>query len=175
MTPDLAAFGKAMGNGFPIACIVGRADVMKVFEDIFVSFTFAGEVASMAAAMKVLDILEQTDALARMEYQGRRLQDGFNALAKAAGLAQRLQCVGYPRWSLLKFKDAAGKDCLLTRSLFSQEIVKRGVLQLVTHNMSAAHDDRAVEQTLEVYAAVFKTLAQWLSASDPAQYLEGAR
>ncbi len=56
--PDMACFGKAMGNGFPIACVVGRSDVMKVFEDIFFSFTFGGEVASMAAAMKVLDVLE---------------------------------------------------------------------------------------------------------------------
>ena len=124
VTPDLAAFGKAMGNGFPIACIVGRADVMKVFEEIFVSFTFAGEVAGMAAAMKVLDLLEGTDALARMEHHGKRLQAGFNTLAKATGLADRLQCVGYPHWSLLKFKDAAGKDCMLTRSLYSQEVVR---------------------------------------------------
>jgi glutamate-1-semialdehyde 2,1-aminomutase/spore coat polysaccharide biosynthesis protein SpsF len=173
VTPDLAAFGKAMGNGFPIACVVGRSDVMKVFEEVFVSFTFAGEVASMAAAMKVLDILEGTDALARMEHHGRRLKDGFNSLAKAAGLEARLQCVGYPRWSLLKFKDAAGKDCLLTRSLFSQEAVKRGILMLVTHNMTAAHDDRAIEQTLESYAAVFKTLAVWLSDADAARHLDG--
>ena len=50
----------------------------------------------MAAAMKVLDILEQTDALARMEANGRRLQEGFNALAKEAGLSDRFQCVGFP-------------------------------------------------------------------------------
>jgi len=59
-----------MGNGLPIACVVGRADVMKVFEDIFFSFTFGGEVASMAAAMKVLDVLETTDALVRMDANG---------------------------------------------------------------------------------------------------------
>src|SRR5262249_46912168 len=53
VTPDLACFGKAMGNGFPIASVLGRADVMKVFEQVFFSFTFGGEVASMAAALKV--------------------------------------------------------------------------------------------------------------------------
>jgi glutamate-1-semialdehyde aminotransferase/spore coat polysaccharide biosynthesis protein SpsF (cytidylyltransferase family) len=173
VTPDLAAFGKAMGNGFPIACICGRTDVMKTFEEIFVSFTFAGEVASMAAAMKVLDILEGTDGLARIQHHGRQLQEGFNSLAKSAGMAERVQCVGYPSWSLLRFNDVTGKDCLLTRSLFSQEIVKRGILQLVTHNLTAAHDDRAVEETLETYAAVLKTLAGWLSDADPARFLEG--
>src|SRR5262249_27677171 len=115
--PDMACFGKAMGNGFPIACVVGRADVMKTFEEIFFSFTFGGEVASMAAAMVVLDVLETTDALARMEAQGKVLQDGFNALAKLARLSDRLVCVGHPTWSLIKFRNPDGKDSLLLRSL----------------------------------------------------------
>jgi glutamate-1-semialdehyde 2,1-aminomutase/spore coat polysaccharide biosynthesis protein SpsF len=173
VTPDLACFGKAMGNGFPIACVLGRADVMKVFEQVFFSFTFGGEVASMAAALKVLDMLEHTDALARMEANGRRLQEGFAALVKEAGLGERFLCVGHPTWSLLKFRDAAGKDSLLERSLFQQEAIKRGLLLLVTHNLTAAHDETAVERTLEVYAAVLKTLAGWLSDPAPARFLEG--
>jgi len=171
--PDLACFGKAMGNGFPIACVLGRADVMKVFEEIFFSFTFAGEVSSMAAAMKVLDILEGTDALARMEANGRVLQDGFNTLAKLAGLAGRLTCEGHPSWSLIRFHDTEGKDSLLLRSLVSQELIKRGILTLVTHNMTAAHDHLAVQQTLEAYAATMKTVAAWLEDPHPERFLEG--
>ena len=173
VTPDMACFGKAMGNGFPISCIVGRADVMKVFEDIFFSFTFGGEIASMAASMAVLDILEHTDALARMETNGRVLQQGLNAMAKAAGIQDRIQCIGYPIWSLIKFLDAEGKDSFLVRSLFSQECVKRGVLTLVTHNMTAAHDPVAVEETLRVYANVCKTLGEWLTDPSPERFLEG--
>jgi len=171
--PDLACFGKAMGNGFPIACVVGRGDLMKVFEEIFFSFTFGGEAASLAAALKVLDILEHTDALARMENYGRALQDGFNSLAKAAGLQDRLTCVGHTTWSLIRFRDAEGKDSLLLRSLVSQELVKRGILSLVTHNMTAAHDELAVQQTLEAYAAVMKTVAGWLQEAHPERFLEG--
>ncbi|MFY9845904.1 MAG: aminotransferase class III-fold pyridoxal phosphate-dependent enzyme [Terriglobales bacterium] len=173
VTPDLACFGKAMGNGFPIACVVGRADFMKVFEEIFFSFTFAGDVASMAAAMKVLDILEGTDALARMNVNGRLLQEGLNALAKLAGLQDRIQCTGYPFWSLIKFLDTDGKDSFLVRSLFAQECVKRGVLLLATHNMTAAHDPLAIEGTLKIYAEVCKTMAKWLSDPHPEAHLEG--
>ena len=173
VVPDLACFGKAMGNGFPISCVVGRADVMKVFEEIFFSFTFAGEVASMAAAMKVLDILETTDALARMEANGRRLQDGFNAMAKEAGLGDRLKCIGRPAWSLLKFLDRDGTDSGLLKNLFQQEVIKRGILLLATHNLTAAHDGPAIEQTLQAYAEVIKTLASWLQDSNPEHFLEG--
>jgi len=173
VAPDLACFGKAMGNGFPISCIVGRADVMKTFEEVFFSFTFGGEVVSMAAAIAVLDVLENTYALSRMEVNGRVLQEGLNALVKDAGLQDRIKCVGYPCWSLIKFLDANGKDSFLVRSLFAQESVKRGLLLLATHNMTAAHDPLAIERTLKVYAEVCKTLAQWLSDSHPEQYLEG--
>jgi len=173
VTPDLACFGKAMGNGFPISCVVGRADVMKVFEDIFFSFTFGGEVASMAAAMKVLDILEATDALARINVNGRLLQEGLNAMAQQAGLQDRIKCAGYPFWSLIRFLDADGKDSFLLRSLFTQECVKRGVLLLATHNMTSAHDPSAIEGTLKVYAEVCKTMAKWLSDPHPEAYLEG--
>ena len=62
---------------------------------------------------------------------------------------------------------------MLERSLFQQEAVKRGVLLLTTHNMTSAHDAQAVEQTLEVYAAVLKTLSSWLSDPGPARHLEG--
>ena len=173
VTPDLACFGKAMGNGFPVSCVLGRADIMRAFDEAFFSFTFAGEVASMAAAMKVLDILEQTDALARLESNGRTLQDGINAMAKEAGLGQRVRAVGRPQWSLLKFSDENGADSPLLKNLFQQEAVKRGVLILVTHNVTAAHDSAAIHQTLEIYAEVLKTLASWLGDSDPARYLEG--
>ncbi len=173
VTPDLAAFGKAMGNGYPIAVVVGRADVMPIFDEVFFSFTLGGEAGAMAAAMKVLDILERGAALPFLEGQGRRLQDGFNALAREAGLFPRFECIGFPFWSLLKFRDAEGKDSYLERSLWQQECVKRGILQLVTHNMTAAHDNGAVEQTLETYAAVFKTLALWLADSNPTRFLEG--
>ena len=171
--PDLACFGKAMGNGFPISCVVGRAEIMKVFEDIFFSFTFGGEVASMTAAMAVLDVLETSDALGRMDANGRVLQNGLNAFAKDAGLETRIRCIGYPFWSLIKFLEGDGSDSLLLRSLFTQECAKRGVLLLATHNMTAAHDPLAIEKTLKVYAEVCKTVGEWLSERDPERFLEG--
>jgi glutamate-1-semialdehyde 2,1-aminomutase/spore coat polysaccharide biosynthesis protein SpsF len=174
VTPDLACFGKAMGNGFPIACVVGRAEVMQVFNEIFYSFTFAGEVASMAASMKVLDILEHTDALARIEANGRTLADSLKSLAKHAGLAGRIDTAGRPQWSLLKFRNPDGTDSALLKNLFQQEAVKRGILLLATHNMTAAHDAAAIDATLTAYAEIVKTLAEWMSDSDPSRFLEGA-
>jgi glutamate-1-semialdehyde aminotransferase len=173
IVPDLACFGKAMGNGFPISCVVGRAEVMKVFEEIFFSFTFAGETASLAASMKVIDILQSTDALAKIEANGRTLKEGLSAMAAEAGLGRRINAIGRPQWSLLRFrKDDGGEDVVL-KNLFQQEAVKRGILLLATHNISAAHDACAIQQTLEAYAEIIKTLAMWVETGDLSRFLEG--
>tara|TARA_R110002096_G_scaffold25004_4_gene78625 strand:+ start:5549 stop:7618 length:2070 start_codon:yes stop_codon:yes gene_type:complete len=171
--PDLACFGKAMANGFPLSAVVGRSDVMKICEDVFFSFTFGGEVASMAATSKVLEILENTDCLQRMDGLGRTLLDGVNTLAKEAGLENRIRAVGRPSWSMIQFTDDEGENCMLSRSLFQQEVVKRGILILTTHNMCAAHTQRDVEKALEAYASTFKLLADWLTDANPMQYLQG--
>ena len=67
----------------------------------------------------------------------------------------------------------AGGDSFLVRSLFTQECVKRGVLLLATHNMTAAHDPLAIEQMLRVNAEVCKTVAKWLYEPNPEAHLEG--
>ncbi len=172
--PDLATFGKAMGNGYPISCIVGRRDLMMVCEEVFISFTFAGDVAAMAAALAVLDQLEYTDALERMETAGRRLAEGARALADAAGLGDRFRVAGHPTWLLLKFLDATGKDDPVLRALWIQEVTRRGVLIISTHNICAALDTPATDHVLRAYAHGFKRVGELVArGEDLAGHLDG--
>jgi glutamate-1-semialdehyde 2,1-aminomutase len=108
-----------------------------------------------------------------MESNGRVLQDGLKVMIEEAGLPARIRCLGRPQWSLLKFLDRDGKEDLILRNLFQQEAVKRGVLVISTHNMTAAHNGPAVQKTLEVYAEVLKTLGCWIEDGVPARFLEG--
>lgn len=173
VTPDLACFGKAMANGFPVSCVVGKRDLMQIFDEIFFSFTFAGEAASLAAAIKVIEILENTDALSVIAASGKVIQDGLNVMIRETGLSERIKCVGRPQWSLLKFLDTSGNDDIVLKNLFQQEAVKRGLLLLSTHNMTAAHDTVAVQETLDIYATVLRTISEWLQDSNPARFIEG--
>ncbi|MEZ5791965.1 MAG: aminotransferase class III-fold pyridoxal phosphate-dependent enzyme [Nitratireductor sp.] len=50
VTPDLACFGKGLANGYPLAVVAGRSDIMAEFEEVFFSFTMGGETLSLAAA-----------------------------------------------------------------------------------------------------------------------------
>ena len=174
VTPDLACFGKAMGNGYPISALVGKKEIMKTCEEIFFSFTFAGEVGSIAASLKVIEILEKTDALNNIQSNGSLLQNGIRKMLKKLELENAISCVGYPEWSLLQFKDLPNANSLLVRSLLQQEMVAKGILMLVTHNMTASHSENDIENTLDAYQESLEKVAEYLSSSNPSQFLQGA-
>nr|MBI1232827.1 aminotransferase class III-fold pyridoxal phosphate-dependent enzyme [Cytophagales bacterium] len=174
VTPDLATFGKAMGNGWPISCIVGRRDIMQVFEEAFFSFTFAGDVAAMAASMKVLDILEDGAAYARMSAAGTKLFNGAKVMAEAAGLKDAFCLHGHPHWALFSFVDENGADDAVTRALWVQEVTRRGVLILTTFNICAALDEEATTKVLNAFAHAFKRVAAAKAQSiRPEKWLDG--
>ena len=87
ITPDLATFAKAMGNGYPAAAFGGRREVMSVLPDkVSHGGTYAGNRVAAAAALKTLSIIRDTDALATIHATGRRIQDGLREVLNEKGL-----------------------------------------------------------------------------------------
>lgn len=174
VTPDLATFGKAMGNGYPISCVAGRRDIMDVFNEIFMSFTFAGDVSAMAASSAVLDILEHGDAYHCMDAAATALADGARVLADLAGMGSRFITQGHANWLLLRFVDEAGAEDTVLRALWLQEVTRRGVLVISTHNISAALGRAEVEDVLRAYASAFNFIGGLIADGvDIAAHLDG--
>ena len=172
--PDLATFGKAMGNGYPISCIVGKKEYMKIFEDAFFSFTFAGDLSSIAAAIKVLDILENTDAFSRMTSAGTKLFNGAMVMAKIAGLENNFKLDGHPHWCTFSFVDDLGREDPETKALWIQEVTRHGVLILTTFNISASLTYEDVEKILLAFAHAFKVVANVKKNNySPLKFLSG--
>ena len=171
--PDLSCFGKGMGNGFPIAAVVGRRDLMEVFDQLFFSFTFGGEAASLAAALATVREMCDKPVIPHLWRQGERLRDGFNALARAAGLGRHAECVGYPPRTVITFADPAGGDPAVLKTLFLQEAIKRGILLGGGMNVSFSHDDDDVARTLAAYEAALAEVAAAVKAGDAARRLQG--
>jgi glutamate-1-semialdehyde-2,1-aminomutase len=172
VVPDLACIGKAMGNGYPIAAVVGRREVMETFDEIFFSFTFGGDPGAIAAAIATIDELRSTDGLERAAELGGRLMSGYNALATKHGIAEQTSCSGWPIRNVLSFASDR-VDPLLLKSIFQQEVIARGVLSGGYHNLSTAHDGEDVEKTLAAYEEALRVLADALAADDPARFLHG--
>ena len=105
MTPDLATFGKAMANGYPLAAVVGRAAVMDAARRAWISSTLASEATALAAAHAVLDWHARADVCAALAATGRGCAaavDGARARAGVAGV--RVDGLD-PMW-FLRFDDA---------------------------------------------------------------------
>lgn len=171
--PDLGCFGKAMGNGYPIAAVVGRRDVMMTMDDIFFSFTFGGDVLALAASIATIKEMKSRNVIEHLWKQGERLKDGYNALAKHYGLEKVTQCIGLPPRTVCTFADTPKADGLIVRSIVQQEMIKRGVLFLVGHNLCASHSDEDIEHTLRAHRSALEILAKALESDDPRRFLEG--
>jgi glutamate-1-semialdehyde aminotransferase len=172
VAPDLACFGKALGNGVPISAIVGRADIMELFEEVFFSFTFGGDMLGIAAADAVLDVLEQEPVLDDLARIAGPLLDGITALISSHGLDSHIHMSGYPARHFFNFQND-DNDGLLLKSVFQQEALKENILAAGWHAPSRAHTTDDVDKTLDVYDGVFKKLSAWLSDGALADAFEG--
>lgn len=158
VTPDLATFGKGIANGYPLAVVAGRADVMRLMEEVFFSFTFGGEALSLAAARATMLKLQREPVIEALALKGTEVQDRTRALIQRHGISDVLDVTGHPSWSFLVFKDAGGYGALEIKTLFLQEMFARGILILSTHNMSYAHSAADIEALCGAYEEVFGQL-----------------
>jgi glutamate-1-semialdehyde 2,1-aminomutase len=153
--PDLAIFGKGMANGYPVSVVTGRAEIMKLMEEVFFSFTFGGETLSLAAALTAMTKLQQEPVVKTLWEQGRKIKKGVNTLIRKHNLENVLSITGKDCWSFLIFKDTDVYSQWELKTLFLQEVFARGVLTLGTHNMSYAYSDEDISKLLKVYDEVF--------------------
>jgi glutamate-1-semialdehyde 2,1-aminomutase len=158
VTPDLATFGKGMANGYPISAITGRADIMRLMEDIFFSFTFGGETLSLAATLAVCQKIQSQPVITTLLAQGQKLIDGLNNLIKRYELTSVLSVSGHPSWSFLLIKDTPEYTTWAIKTLFLQEMFANHILILGSHMMSYAHTDAHITQLLTAYDQVLLTL-----------------
>ncbi|RJP27547.1 MAG: aminotransferase class III-fold pyridoxal phosphate-dependent enzyme [Candidatus Omnitrophota bacterium] len=170
--PDMACYGKAMGNGFPIAAIVGRRDIMELFDEIFFSFTFGGETASLAAALATIQELQTNQVIPHLWWQGQKIRNGFNVLARHYGLEAYMECKGYAPRVAVQFHEQDSQRPIL-KSLYQQECLKRGILFTSGHNLSYSHTVEDIDYTLRVYRTVMEIMAQAIRSGNPEAWLEG--
>lgn len=146
VTPDLACFGKAMANGWPLACLVGSRELMQ--HATVVSGTFGGEVASLAACKAVLDIYEEDRVIQQLWMTGQDVIDLFNLTPVMQRLGFSLD--GFPVKPRLRVADDPDHRKL---SLFLQEMACSGVLLHPSgFNIMQSHTAEAVEATITACA-----------------------
>ena len=109
VTPDLATFAKAMGNGYPAAAFGGRREVMSVLPDkVSHGGTYAGNRVAASAAVKTLEILRDTNALDTIHATGRTIQDGLSEILRPKGLP--FHFTGHPSMFGIMFREEVATE-----------------------------------------------------------------
>lgn len=169
--PDLATFGKGLANGYPVSAVAGRADVMKLMEEIFFSFTFGGETLSLAAAAATLDKLAREPVTRSLAERGEQLRRGVTALIERHGLGECLFMAGHPSWTFLVIKDTAGCTMWEIKTLLMQELLAQGILWIGTHNLNYAHAEADIARLLDAYDRAFPLLRRAIDTGRPGDFL----
>lgn len=177
--PDLSTFGKGMANGFALAALVGRREVMQVGaintpgqeRTFLVSTTHGGEMSSLAAFLETVAVYENRDVVRHLWDYGAKLMTGLEEAAREAGVAQQFQMQGSAISMNYVTFDAKGEGSLALRTLFSQEMIRHGVL-MPWIAPSFAHGPAELDRTLQAARKALAVYAQALEAGVD-RFLEG--
>jgi glutamate-1-semialdehyde aminotransferase len=139
VTPDLAAFGKALANGYPLAAVVGKAPLMDAARRTWISSTLASEATALAAGLTVLDWHDETDVCAKLAEIGHEMRTAVERAITATGVSG-VRTDGLDAMWLLRWDDAADENRFVREALSAGVLFKRGA-----YNFAAiAHDDEAI-------------------------------
>lgn len=169
VTPDLATFGKAIANGFSLAVLAGKREIMelggiyhnkpKVF---LLSSTNGAETHALAAGIATINEIKKHNVTLYIADIGQKLINGINTVAESLNLNQYVRAYGYPCSPVLEFKDQEGNVSLPFRTLFLQETIARGVLMPYIA-VSYAHGEKELSATLEAVEGALKVYKKALS------------
>lgn len=160
VTPDLASFGKSLGNGMPIAAVTGRADIMKEMEETFISTTFGGETLSLAASLAVIEKMQREPVIEHLWKMGATLTTSVEGLLEKYSLNSFIQLKGKDPWKLFVVQAFKENTAEALKTFFICESLQRGVLTLGSHNMCYAHSIADLTKVISSYDQVFKKLRQ---------------
>jgi len=166
--PDIAVFAKAMGNGHPIAAIVGRADVMQAAQESFISSTYWTEGVGPAAALATVRKMQRIDVPGHIAAIGTRWRDGLQRIAQAEDVPLSLS--GYPALTYVNFDHP---DALALQTLLTVRMLKHGFLAGGGFYPSLAHTADHVDRYLAAAEEVFAELGLALRKGDLAARIGG--
>lgn len=168
--PDLSTFGKGMANGFSVAAVTGRREIMEVGaintpgaeRTFLLSTTHGGEMCGLGAFIETMAIYQEKDVCRHLWDYGARLRDGFNAIARECGVADHFRMDGPAICLNYLTMDATGTVSTKFRTLFSQEMIKGGVI-IPWIAVSLAHGEDELTITLTAARNALKVYASALT------------
>jgi glutamate-1-semialdehyde aminotransferase len=168
-TPDIAVFAKGMSNGYAMAAVIGREEVMQAAQDSFISSTYWTEKIGPVAALATIRKHRELNVPRHLAQVGEMMRDGWRCAAEKAGIS--VNVTGVPALTYFSF------DCpnaQAVRTLFTQMMLERGYLATNAFYATYAHKPSHMEKYAAAVEEVFAALARAINAGEVEKLLKGA-
>ena len=156
VNPDMAWFGKALGNGYGITAIIGKREIMDYAQSSFISSTFWSERSGPVAANKTLDIMEKTKSWETITEIGSEVQKKWKFLAKKNNI--NIQLNGIPALSTFSI---VSNDWLKYKTFITQEMLKKGYLATNAIFVSVKHNTKILKNYFEILDQLFYQISEF--------------
>ena len=166
--PDIAVFGKGMSNGYAMAAIVGRREVMQAAQDTFISSTYWTEALGPAATIASISKMQKVNLPKHLKRIGSAIKEIWDTTSARHNLPTTSSEV-LP----LLFFSFKGENGAVMKTLLTQEMLKRGILATTQFYASYAHTDEHVAQYAESLDEVFALMSKAVREGNARELLEG--
>ncbi|MCW7482146.1 aminotransferase class III-fold pyridoxal phosphate-dependent enzyme [Leptospira kanakyensis] len=166
--PDLAVFGKAMGNGYAITALIGKRSIMEYAQKTFISSTFWTERIGSAAALKTLEIMEREQSWKKISSIGNRIGKRWLSLGEKYGLGLEVQ--GLDAIKSFKFTNINNNKA---KTFITQEMLKRGILATNLIYTCIEHSDEVIDIYFNELEPVFQKLSDCEKGKSIDELLDG--
>jgi len=170
VTPDLTTMGKAMANGYPLAALAGRADLMEHCRpggDVFFSGTFNSHPVGVAAALATVEILERPGSYEHLFRLGERVREGMREITERLGVEAAVAGFGSVWVTYFMAPPVENYADLLRNDAqsfvtYRRKLIERGIYKLPVNlkrnHISLAHTEADIDETLAAAEAVLKEM-----------------
>jgi len=158
--PDIAWFGKALGNGYSISAIIGKKEIMDHAQDTFMSSTFWTERSGSVAALETLKQMEKIKSWEIITNKGTKVQKKWNEIAKNNNI--KINVLGIPALSTFSIES---NEWLKYKTFITQEMLKKKMLCSNALFLSVKHDEKTLNNYLDNLNEIFKKISKFENKS----------
>jgi len=156
ITPDLAAYAKAIANGYAVSAFAGKKEFMQTLEKTIITITHGGETLSLAACEATMNILREEPVHEHINAMGRRLREGFAEIIKETGV--QAYAGGLNPAPFIQFDyDNEEENLQWQNKLFSQ-LYQKGIFANHRWFISYSHQEADIDETLEKMRTAFREI-----------------
>ncbi len=166
--PDIAVFAKGMSNGYPMAAVIGKKNVMGSAQESFISSTYWTERIGPVAAIATINKLRDNNVSYKLISSGKAVKEIWSSAAHNAGLTVSVS--GIDPLGHFEFKH---EEPMVLKTLFTQSMLEKGFLATNAFYASYAHDNKAIANYSAAVSSAFGEIKKAIDSKEPKRFLNG--